>query len=212
MSFSYCLYLLTFLGWPILVMAISKYFDLSKHKTLAKYVALIFLIHNALYLSGYSLKGDYIDYVFFSVEYLFFCFVIATYTKPKKTRIKIFRIIGIFLICVGCIQGLIGIILFIPASQDFEMNKKYTFQQDSKHYESRRYSSGGADTMYTFETYQTNLFLLVEKKIDETEFFARSSNLNFDDKYFSIQVLKNEAVEQLLFSSSNGNNFRKAVE
>jgi hypothetical protein len=214
MSFSYCLYLLTFLGWPIVVMTISKYFDLSKHKILAKYTALIFLIHNALFLSGYSLKGDYIDYVFFSIEYLFFCFVIATYTKPKKTLIKIFRIIGIFFICIGCIQGIIGVILFIPASQDFEADKTYTFQHNGDLYETRRYSFGAAtliDTRYTFETYKTQAFLL-ERKIDKTDFFGNSSNLNFYDPHFNIRLLKNEGADQLQFSSSNGNIFNKAIE
>jgi hypothetical protein len=214
MSFSYCLYLITFLGWPILITAISKHFDLSKNKIRAKYVALIFLIHNALFVSGYSLKGDYIDYLFFSVEYLFFCFVIATYTQPKKVLVKISRIIGIFIICIGCIQGIIGVILFIPASQNFETDKKYTFQQDGDSYETRRYSFGAAtltDTRHTFETYRTTIFLF-EKKIDETDFFALSSNLNFNDAAFSIGILKSEGREQLQFSSSNGNIFNKAIE
>ena len=67
----YIIYLLTFLGFPILGLVISRFLDFSRSKNYLIWIFLLFAIHNILFFFRFSIKGDYPDYCIFSLEYLY---------------------------------------------------------------------------------------------------------------------------------------------
>lgn len=159
---SYYIYLLTFLGYPILSLVLHHNLNLWKFSAHWKWIFGVFAIHNVSYYYGLSIKCDYPDYIIFSLEYLFFCLTIFSLSKSSKRILRISRVLGIFLIVVGFLQGLVGTILFIVVAQDFEADKVYCFKSGGNHYVTRRYSFGFAtldDTRYNFDTYRTYKFL-----------------------------------------------------
>lgn len=215
MTPTYIIYLLTFLGFPILGLLISKYLDFNRSKRYLKWPLILFAIHNILYIFGLSIKGDYPDYIAFSLEYLFFCVTIFLLFKATTTLSKTVGIIGMTVIVVGFIQGIIGILLFIVISQDFETDKIYNFKSDEKHYQTRRYCFGFAtldDTRYTFETYRIYKYLPFEKQINKTDLFELKSDLDFSDNNFGIEIKESGNKRILEFSSTNGKQYKVEID
>ncbi|MCX6352868.1 MAG: hypothetical protein NTX03_13570 [Bacteroidetes bacterium] len=111
------------------------------------------------------------------------------------------------------IIGVIGSILFLVISQDYESDKKFNFTDEGKSYETRRYSFGFAtldDTRYTFETYRTFKYLPFEILIDKTNFFDTKTKLNIGGE-IKIEVKENGNIETITFKSPNGNTFSKTL-
>ncbi len=215
MNLPYFLYILTFIGFPIIALVLAKYTDLAKYKKSILIFSILFLLHNLLFLLNYSLSGDYVDYFILSFEYLDICFLIFVFSDIPNILIKILRIIGITGICIGIIQGFIGILLFIVVSQDYEADKLYRFNFDTNTFETRRYSFGFAtldDTKYTFETYKKFNYIPIEKKVDKTVLFGLKTKLDLDDNNFDIKVIRNGTLRQIKFSSSNGECFLKTID
>ena len=210
----YYIFLLTFLGYPIVGLILSKLIPFEKVSKLIKPTILFILIHNILFAFGYSLKGDYVDYFIFSLEYLAFCFKIVLLFKTTNIYAKIFRVIGTITISLGFIIGLIGIIMFIPISKDYQADKIFHFVSSDKTYETRRYSFGFAtlaDTRYTFKTYRTYKYFSLEKKIDATDFFDNKTDLQIGENNLKISVVNTNTKEQILFKSTNGHTFSKLL-
>jgi hypothetical protein len=204
---SYLIYLITFLAFPLLAMLITrlKWIKISRKKLLV--LTGIFLIHNILFLIGISIIGDYPDYIVFSLEYLFFCYLVSRLKRNKFTNLEFaFKILGSLLIGLGFLQGLIGIILFIVFSQDFDSDKIYRFENEKSHYETRRYTYGFAtlaDTRFTYETYKRFWYLPIEYKIDETVLYSEKNHIYFRDKSFKINVIKIGGKKKICFSSKD---------
>ena len=214
MNPTYIIYLLTFLGFPFLGLLISKYLDFDRSKKYLMWIFLLFVIHNISYAFGLSIKGDYPDYFIFSLEYLFFCIIIFLLSQWTTTLTIILRILGTSVLVVGFLQGLIGILLFIVISQDFETDRIYNFTSNEKNYQTRRYSFGFAtldDIRYTFETYRTYRYLPFEKQINKTDFLDTKSDLNFYDNNFSIKIKQSGNKMILEFSSSNGKQYETTI-
>lgn len=215
MSPIYYIYLLTFLGYPILGFFLSKNLEFESIKKHLFIVFLGFLIHNILFLFSYSLKGDYPDYLIFSLEYFFFCLTISLFYKLPNIYAKILRVIGTVMIGIGILQGLLGILLFIVISTDYESDKIYKFNFKNSDYQTRRYSLDFAtliNTKYTFETYKYYNYLPFEKRIDKTSLFDLRSSLYFGVHNFSI-IIKDSSNKQLIqFSSINGKTVTKIIE
>lgn len=210
----YYIFLLTFLGYPIIALILSKFITLDKVSKLIKPTILFFFTHNILFAFGYSLKGDYVDYYVFSFEYLVFCLTVVLLFKTTNTYAKIFRVLGTIAISLGFIIGLFGIFIFIVISQDYKTNKIFYFENNSKTYETRRYTFGfvsSADTRYTFETYRTYKYFPFEKKIDRTDFFDDKTDLQISENDLKISVVDLGDQEQILFKSTNGHTFSKAL-
>jgi len=212
--YSYYIYLLTFLVFPILILILYKYVDISKSKKYLKYPFLFFIVHNVLFYFDYSIKDDYPDYVIFSLEYLYFCLIIAILYKSKNIFSEIFRIIGTIIITIGFLQGIMGILFFILGAMDYDANKIYEYKFDGNTYEVRRYCAGfvtWSSTRYTYETYKHIKFTPFEKKIDKTIFLDTESNLNFEDDSLKIEIINKDEKQQIQFTSSDGNKFIKTI-
>ena len=167
-----------------------------------------------MFVFGYSLKGDYVDYFVFSLEYLAFCVTVVLLFKSTNIYAKIFRVFGTIAISFGFIIGLIGILMFIAISQDYEADKFFYFESNSKTYETRRYSfdfATLANTRYTFKTYRTFKYLPIEKKIDTTDFFDDKTDLQIDENDLKISLFNADNKQQILFKSTNGHTFSKSL-
>jgi hypothetical protein len=205
MNFTYCLYILTFLIFPTLGLLVSKkpiFTDAIKYN---KILAVFFIVHNIAFFCGFSVKGDYLDYILFSIEYFYLTLIVLWLYKKTDIFSKIIRGLGITLLIIGFIQGLIGTIMFLVISQDFETDKIYRFQNIDKSYETRRYSFGFAtqiDIRYTFVTYKNINFMPFEQKIDNTDFFGMKSNLDFGDEKFRVNIVDSLNTQQIVFCSS----------
>ncbi len=170
---------------------ISKYVNIKKNKKTIIWLASVFVIHNILFIQGLSFKGDYPDYFVFSIEYLFLSVIIIRLYKLKDNYSKIFRSIGSILLVIGFLQGLIGILLFIVISQDYETDKIYNFNNNKKSYQTRRYSFGfvtSESIRYSFKTYRRFEYLPFELKINKIDFFDTKCDLNFNDLNFTVSI------------------------
>lgn len=215
MSFVYYILLTTFLVFPIIGLTLSKYIKPDKFLSVGKILVAFFAIHNGFFFWGYSLKGDYIDYVIFSVEYLFFCAVTFLLFKSTNIYIKVFRALAAITISTLVVAGLFGILLFIFISMDYETDKNFHFENNGKTYETRRYSFGGAtlsDTRFTFETYRTFNYFPIEHRLDKTDFFDSKTNLDIGEAPLEITITENKKSKTILFKSTNGNIFSKQIE
>lgn len=215
MNPTYIIYLLTFLAFPILGLVISRYLDIEKSKKYLKWTFLFFASHNILFFLGLSIKGDYPDYFIFSLEYLFLSISTALLYKSTSFYTKAFRIIGTVILVIGFFQGLIGILMFIVISQDYEADKIYNFNSNEKEYKTRRYSFGFAtlnDTRYTFETYREYSYLPIEKLINKTDLFELKCGLDFRDNNFLIEIKENGNKRTLEFVSSNGQKYITTIK
>lgn len=193
---------------------ISKFISYDRDSKLIKPIALFFLTHNILFAFGLSLKGDYIDYFIFSLEYLAFCLGIVFLFKMANVYAKILRVFGTIAISLGFIVGLIGIFMFIIISRDYETDKIFHFEKNSKTYETRRYSFGfatSANVRYTFKTYRTFKYLPIENQIDVTDFFDNKTDLDIDKDDLKISVVNINNKEQIVFKSANGHIFYKSI-
>lgn len=215
MNFSYVLYLITFFGYPILSGILLLFVDFNKLIPHLKWITLFFISHNLLYYAGFSIKGDYPDYIIFSLEYFFFIILIIIAFKTNKLTLIVLGSMGSALILIGFIQAFFGIFLFIIMSQDLETDKIYTFESDEKSYQTRRYSFGFAtldDTTYSYETYKTYNYLPFEKLIDKSKFSGIESRLNFQDDNFNISIETDTDKKVLIFSSPNEKPYKVDLE
>jgi hypothetical protein len=210
----YYLFLVTFLVYPLIGLLLAKSITFDHFFKLIKPIFLLFLTHNILFAFGYSLKGDYFDYFMFSFEYLPFCLTIFLLFRSANIYAKIIRLLGTIAISLSYIYGIIGILMFIVISQDFEAKKIFHFESDNKTYETRRYSFGFAtlaSTRYTFETYRTYKYFPLEKRVDTTNFFDDKTDLQLNDELkISIVTIGNK--EKILFKSTNGHSVLKSLE
>lgn len=199
--------------FPIFALVISKKVEIKRYKNIFRIWVGVFLLHNLLFFIGFSFYGDYIDYLIFAVEYFAFCLLMFSISTDRLYA-KVLRILGIIGISFGGLIGLVGILLFIVVSQDYESDKKFRFQCYDDRYEVRRYSFGFAtldDTRYTFETYKTYRYLPIEHKIDKTDFFGMETPLYINEDKLVIYIVKNGDNENLVFKSSNGKLFSKQL-
>lgn len=116
---------------------------------------------------------------------------------------------------MGFLQGLIGILMFLVISQDYETDKIFNFNSNSKDYQSRRYSFGFAtldDTRYTFETYRAYDYLPFEKLINKTDLFELKSDLDFRDDNFKVNIKDSVNKKLLEFSSANDKKYTTTID
>ena len=107
MDTTYIIFLLTFLLFPIIAVVTYQYIQFERISKFIKVVIAFFLLYNFLFLFGFSFKGDYADYLIFSIEFLILCLVLCL--KPKNAFNKSFIIIGRIAIIFGFVAGLVGI-------------------------------------------------------------------------------------------------------
>jgi len=215
MELTYYLFLLSFLGFPILALVIANNTKVDRLVKYKKLIIALFVIHNLLFWVGISLKGDYIDYFIFSIEYFVFCLIAFLLKGQTNLWTRLFRIVSLIGVSLLFVVGLVGILLFIIISMDYETDKIFRFTSKDKTYETRRYAFGFAtttDTRYTFETYRTFGILPIEYKIDKTDFFDTKTNLRISEPQLKIEILSKNNKEQIHFISTNGNEFIKPLK
>jgi len=213
MNLSYRLFLLTFLVYPFIGLTLSRTIPRDRIPRLINGIITFFLIHNVLFALGFSLKGDNIDYLIFSTEYLFLCYFVFC-LKSKNLYAKTLKVIGMIGLGLGGLVGMVGILLFIVVSQDYDADKIFHFESSGNGYETRRYSYGFAtleDVCYTFDTYREYGYLPFEKKIDQTVFFDNKTNLNIDNA-LEIDIHTSNNKRRILFKDIDGNVFSKLLD
>lgn len=119
-----------------------------------KYFLGFFLLYDLAFYCGYSIKGDYPDYVIFSLQYLWFCTLIFS-IKWEVLWHKMLKMAGLLLVGLGYVVGFLGaIIIFILASFDMESNRQFHITKDGMNYDIRIFSNGGwVGSMYTYYTF-----------------------------------------------------------
>ena len=215
MELTYYLFLLSFLGFPILALVIANNTKVDRLVKYKKLIIALFVIHNLLFWVGISLKGDYIDYFIFSIEYFVFCLIAFLLKGQTNLWTRLFRIVSLIGVSLLFVVGRVGILLFIIISMDYETDKIFRFTSKDKTYETRRYAFGFAtttDTRYTFETYRTFGIFPIEYKIDKTDFFDTKTNLRISEPQLKIEILSKNNKEQIHFISTNGNEFIKPLK
>lgn len=213
----YSLFLLTITGFPIV--AGFLYTHLNYKKTFRKLllIFLFFLTYNLLFLLGFSIAGDYMDYFIHSATYFVFCLIIFMLFKVKHLYIRIIAILGSIVISLLFIVGAIGIMTFslmADIGRDYTPDKIYHFTSNNKTYETRRFCYGFATTpgdRYTFVTYRKYSYLPFEKKIDRTIILDWNTDLilNAHEPDIDIEISKNE--DQIVFRSINGHFLSKPI-
>jgi hypothetical protein len=212
MNTAYYILLISTLVFPFVGLFASRKISVAISASVVKPVLLFFLFHNICFFLGFSLRGDYIDYGIFSLEYLVFCFVVFRLFKNRNPYARIARILGLIAIVSVFLIGLPGVLGFIMVSQDLAPNEVFRFTDHGKTYETRRYSSEFdiiPGTRYTFDTYRTFNYLLLERKIDQTDFFEARTKLNIGEKRLHIQIQQDG--NKIVFLSTNGNSFTKSL-
>ena len=154
-----------------------------------KYSLGFFILYDFAFYCGYSIKGDYPDYVIISLQYFWFCTMNFS-LKWDVLWVKMLKMAALLLVGVGYVVGFLGaIIIFMLASFDMESNRQWHITKDGKSYEIRGYSNGGwVGSMYTYYTFDAYKKLgpleyrLISKRISDGE-----SKLNFTgDLQFSL--------------------------
>lgn len=204
--FVYTLYLITFLLFPLVGRIIAHYIKPEASKRFLIGFGIFFLIHNGLFLAGYSIIGDYPDYILFSSEYLFISIIAFVLYKIKKPIPIALGVFGRIILTLGFLQGLIGVIMFAVLAQDFEADKIFTVYSKDHSYYIRRYTFGFAtleDTTFTYEVYKPFANLPIEKKITHICESQLESEANLDRAYFNIQIDEETNKERLLLMSGN---------
>lgn len=216
MPIVYFIYLLTFLVYPVIGLVIGSKIVFEDCKVLIVWLAGFFSLHNMLFFSGYSMSGDYPDYLIFSFEYLLFCTVVSSLLySDRNAYTVVLRSVGAAAIVLGFVQGLIGVFLFIVIAQDYEADKVYSFTSEEANYQTRRYCFSFAtldDTRYTFETYKKYKSIPIERLINHTNLSELNSPLDLNDKNFTVAIKRQGTQQVLEFKSSQEKGIEIAVE
>ena len=199
---------------PLLGVLLSKYIVIEKHLRVIKFIVLFFLIHNTLYFIGYSVKGDYFDYIIFAIEYPFLLVLLIGFRKIwRNIYTLISRMIGYVVFAFGYLSGLVGVIVFIVGSSDYEPYKIFNYG-NIKTYETRCYSFGFATvdaTTYTFDTYRTFKYLPVEELLDRSKFYNIDVNWNIGED-LTFKVNQTNGADSLIIISKNRVVYTKKIK
>ena len=207
---------ITFLLLPLVGLMLSRY--ATKYIVeFGKWGTLLFLLYDVLYFLGYSIRGDYADAVWFSIEYLFFCSILSSinyYSIPEILK-KVIRTGGLMIqIFAGLIVGL-GFFAVMLISADYKSDLSSKFIEGNNNFEVRRYSIGFVTSLYTdyrFETYRDYRFLPFEKKIDETTLVDTVSSINVADTDLIFSIENDGNKKSLIMRSKNGGQFVKRLD
>ena len=214
MEFTYWLLLITFIGHPFLALAFADKRPNAFIKKHRKALFLFFVLHNFLFLFGLSIKGDYFDYVIFSLEFLLICVTITSINEKLYSSKKFLKAIGVFLMCLSELVGLVGIFAFLFILMDLESDKTFKYFSKGKEFQTRRYSFGFAtleNTRYTFETYRNYSYLPLEYQIDKTDFFDNKTELNIGEDNLKFEIELNGPIKYITFISTNGKVLKKEI-
>jgi hypothetical protein len=210
MNFTFTLLLFTFIGHLIITGLLTRYI---RRETILKWLkapALFFLIYDCSFYLGYSFRGDYIDYILFSLEYLCFCLLIASSSVSKNIFVKILRISGYFItISVVILSVTFGFIITVVMAQELDCVNKSCFNYGTQKYEVRRFESGFVTQLeikQVYDTYQVFGLFPFEKRIDRTILYDLET-----DGPFSI-VDSSNARRYLILQFVGGDKYIKQIK
>lgn len=163
---------------------------------------------------GYSLSGDYADYILLSLEYLFVFIVIMIYRKCfTNVFSKILGLVMYTVWVVGIIVALPQMTFLSTADMEYTFDGSFEFKSNGKRYETRRYDFS-FETMespqYTFRTYRELDFVPIEKIIDES---ALNTIKGFDGVADNLQmsIIMRNGKQILLFRAPDKGEFMKEL-
>jgi hypothetical protein len=174
------------LGFPLAGLLLSKHAMASRRMISATIAT--FLLHNALYFAGYSLRGDLPDYLVFCAEYLAFCYVVFSLKARHGTALpRLLAIVGMLPMFAGALFGILSWWILLVVISELGPDKAMSFVASGRTYEARRYcASSGFDsvdpfTYCTFETYWVFPQLGLERQIGATKILRLDRHCALDD-------------------------------
>ena len=171
MWFFFCLIVFAFLVFPIGGVILSNIVYLPRVAKYVPYAIVFFALHNACYYFGYSIRGDYFDYITLSLEPPFLTLVLILWRDIRITWFtKLLSVVGYLLAAICVVIGVFWIFTFSLASASLVCNQKSTYNNAGESFEIRRYTLGDivdSDRSYRFETYRTFKYLPLEQFISE---------------------------------------------
>ena len=214
MSPSYFILLAATIVLPTIAIVLNRNFKPKKIFKYLKIPIVFFSVFLVSEVNGYSLMGDYPNYICNALAYFVFVLSILSFPKMFKNPLHTNIIRRTLFVPVGVIFGIgcFGIFFFLLISEDFDSKETYNIISDSNEYITRKYSSGSATQYhikYTFETFKTYKYMPIEKRVDNTTFLSEQSKLILNNKD-SLQIsIKNNLIT---FNSSNGALFQKQLD
>jgi hypothetical protein len=204
MLFIYILYIFTFILAPIISNLIVENFTFQHYKKYLVGFSLFCLIHNLFFALGYSIQGNYPDYIIFALEYFSFCLWLLLGFRFKILFIKVLSILG--LVPIGLILVIASLFLiWLPLiTQDYISHQNYSFKYQNNDYQTRVFvysSVSSMDTKYTFQTYQIFENLFLEHHLDTTLLSNIKNSFIYASKVFNVRITEYQGQKQLIFSS-----------
>jgi hypothetical protein len=214
MGFIFFLFEFAFVVLPLGGVILSNKVSLTPGVKYVKYIIVFIFLHNILYTLGYSVKGDYFDYLIFTIELPFITLCLILWRDFKSNIYSIIaNVVGYLLAFAGIIIGVFGALLFMVICKEYVCDTKYNFNSNNNNYETRRYSFGFAtmeSTKYTFYTYRTFKYLPFEHLIDRTELFDNKVDFNIaGDLQFDMRA--KDGTDTLIIKSQGIEAFKKKV-
>jgi len=215
MNFVYFLLEITLIVLPFAVLHLLGKLDTIELKKWGKYTFLFFLFHNLLFFLGFSIKGDYFDYIIFALEY---SFILSGLVIAKRLIINawtaILNVFGIIIWGLGFVIALPGLFLFIVISNDYESQSKINYAGNGASYETRKFSYGFVtlgETKYTFDTYKKYGWLPIERLVDRSVLYELGSGFDPGDGDLTFNVIEKGGKEFLVLRSSTGKELLKPI-
>lgn len=214
MNFSLVILLLTLIQ-PFLALALLKKISPRLRTKLLKPAFIFFVVHNLFYAFGFSIKGDYADYIIFSIEYFTFCLLLLSAPKNKYFLIRALRAITLTLILFVTFFCCLFFWILPAISNDYEADKIFYFESQGKNYETERFSFGTIGSIgirYVFVTYREYCYLPFEKEINTTDFLDTETNLNVSEDSLQISIQHVNKRRQIIFTSTDGHSISKFID
>lgn len=204
MLFIYILYIFTFILAPVISNLIIENVTFHSYKKYLIGFSIFFFIHNLFYFFGYSIQGDFPDYIIFSLEYFSVCLWLLLGFRVKNSYIKVLSILGLIPIGLTLILASFFLIWLPPITQDYIPSQIYSFGHQKNHYQTRVYIYdfvSSVDTRYTFQTYQFFENVPIEYHLDTTLLSRIKNSFIYTSKDFNVRITEFQGQKQLIFSS-----------
>ncbi|KOY86326.1 hypothetical protein AD998_09375 [bacterium 336/3] len=204
MLFIYILYIFTFILAPVISNLIIENVIFQSYKKYLIGFSIFFFIHNLFWSFGYSIQGNFPDYIIFSLEYFSVCLWLLLGFRVKKSYIKVLSILGFIPVGLTLILASFFLIWFPPITQDYIPYQNYSFGYQDNHYQTRVFVYGFVtfvDTKYTFQTYQVFENVPIEYHLDTTLLSSIKNSFVYALKDFNVRITEYQGQKQLIFSS-----------
>lgn len=210
--FTNAILIFTFWISPFIALGIKNAVGPQNVLPIVKKLLVYALLYDLLFYAGYSIRGDYPDYIIFSLEW--FCFTVLLFSTAgtKVIWVKVLRVVGFMLLIQSVIIGLVGIIIFPILAGDMESSHDYHVTHKGKVYEIRRFESDGRDAIY--RTYIFCAYITLGPFEHSICSFRLSDDGNqwYFDGGFQFNIVDSSKNTYLVVTDSAGHRFTRQLQ